>query len=512
MSTHDLDLERFRLRRLVEQLTELGEVEAHDEPVALADLSSIIETSDKAVLFRKAGPEQLELVAGVMGSRRRLAIALGVEEKDSLREYEHRLANPQKHFEVSSSDAPVHEVVLTGDDIDLTKLPFHLQHDLDGGPYISSAIDFSVDPATGKHNVGCRRMMLRGRKHLTTNLTAPSDLKLTYRACVERGERLPISFAIGSHPTSYLAATSRRPGDEFDLVATLRGAALPMVRGATNGVPAPADAEMIIEGYLDELGYTELDGPYGEFWGFYGTAHIDPVFHVTAIAMRRDVLHQSVLHGGRNMARMEATPVGALHTESAVRRALLAVRIEPTAVHAVDGVTTGQHVRVAIDSAAAPGQARAVISALFALPGMKHVVVVDSDIDVRSDADVEWALSTRFRADRDLVVAEGFPGFYSDPTVSESGTVSKVGLDATAGLPGDSMENWRPTPPRVSRERRAASVREALQDGPLYFREIMDALGNDDGREIVLELDELRVEGVLTRGPNWQWQLTKTEG
>jgi 3-polyprenyl-4-hydroxybenzoate decarboxylase len=153
-----------------------------------------------------------------------------------------------------------------------------------------------------------------------------------------------------------------------------------------------------------------------------------------------------------------------------------------------------------------------VISALFALPGMKHVVVVDSDIDVRNDAEVEWALSTRFRAGRDLVVAEGFPGFYSDPTISESGTVSKVGLDATAGLPGDSMENWRPTPPRVSRERRAASVREALQDGPLYFREIVDALGSDDGREIVLELDELRGEGVLTRGPNWQWQLTKTEG
>jgi 2,5-furandicarboxylate decarboxylase 1 len=178
----------------------------------------------------------------------------------------------------------------------------------------------------------------------------------------------------------------------------------------------------------------------------------------------------------------------------------------------VDAVAIGQHVRVALDPAAAPGQARSVISALFALPGMKHVVVVDSDIDVRNDAEVEWALSTRFRADRDVVVAEGFPGYYSDPTVSDSGTLSKVGLDATAGLPGDSMENWRPTPPRVSRERRVGSVREALRDGPLYFREIMDALGSDDGREIVLQLDELREEGVLTRGPNWQWELTKTEG
>jgi 3-polyprenyl-4-hydroxybenzoate decarboxylase len=153
-----------------------------------------------------------------------------------------------------------------------------------------------------------------------------------------------------------------------------------------------------------------------------------------------------------------------------------------------------------------------VISALFALPGVKHVVVVDSDIDVRNDAEVEWALSTRFRPDRDLVVADGFPGAYSDPTTSENGTLAKVGFDATAGLPGDSMEEWRPTPPRVSRERRVYSVREALQDGPLYFREIMEALGSDDGREIAVELDELREEGVLTRGPNWRWELAKTEG
>jgi 2,5-furandicarboxylate decarboxylase 1 len=160
MNSIDLDLDRFRLRRLVEQLTQVDGVEVHDEPVALAGLSSIIEASDKAILFRKAGPEQLELVAGVMGSRRRLAIALGVEEKESLREYMHRMANPQPHFEVPSSDAPVHEVILTGDDIDLTKLPFYLQHDLDGGPYISSAIDFSVDPATGKHSAGPRASLI----------------------------------------------------------------------------------------------------------------------------------------------------------------------------------------------------------------------------------------------------------------------------------------------------------------------------------------------------------------
>src|ERR1700691_4585655 len=134
------DTETFRLRRLTEHLVKLGEVEVHEEPVALADLAGLIEASDKAVLFRNAGPERLELVAGVMGGRRRLAAALGVPEKDSVAEYQRRMATPQTRYEVPSSSAPVHEVVLTGDEIDLSKLPFYLQHEYDGGPYISSAI------------------------------------------------------------------------------------------------------------------------------------------------------------------------------------------------------------------------------------------------------------------------------------------------------------------------------------------------------------------------------------
>ena len=499
------DTESFRLRRLVEQLIRLGEVEVHEEPVALADLAHVIEASDKAVLFRRVGPEQLELVAGVMGGRRRLAAALGVAEKDSVAEYQRRMASPQTRYEVPSPDAPVHQVVLTGDEIDLTKLPFYLQHEYDGGPYISSAIDYSIDPASGKPNVGCRRLMLRGRRHLRSNLSQPSDLQRTYKACVARGEQLPVSFAVGSYATDYLAAGLRLPDDEFNLVATLRGAPLPMVRGVTNGVPAPADAEMIIEGYFDELGYREDEGPYGEFWGLYGPVHIDPVFHVTAITHRSDVLHQSVLHGGRNLARMELGPMAALLTEAAVWRTLRSVNIAPAAVHAVVSAAPRQHVRVSLTDPP-PGQARAVISALFALPGMKHIVVVDADVDVRSDDETQWALSARFRAGHDLVVGKGFPAYYADPAAEEK-IVTKIGFDATRGPVGDSIDEWRPLPPRVSRERCARSAREALKTGPKYFREIMDDLGSEDGREIVLELDDLREEGVLGRLPNGQWRL-----
>src|SRR5216683_2610845 len=215
--------------------------------------------------------------------------------------------------EMEVYEAPVHEVVLRGDDIDLVKLPFHLQHELDGAPYISSGIDYTVDPANGRRNVGCRRLMFRDRRTMRANLSQPSDLKRCYIACVERGETLPASFAIGSHPLDYLAAGLRLPGDELALVATLRGEPVPMVRGLTNSLLAPADAEMIIEGYFDELGYREQEGPYGEFYGFYGPVHMDPVFHVTAICMRKDMLHQTVFHSGGHLGWTESGNLGGLN-------------------------------------------------------------------------------------------------------------------------------------------------------------------------------------------------------
>ena len=129
--------------------------------------------------------------------------------------------------------------------------------------------------------------MLRSRNTLRSNLTQPSDLRRIYIACAERKQRLPVSFVIGAHPCDFLAATSKAPIDEFELIARIRGETLPMVRGVSNNVPVPADAELVIEGYFDEAGYSEIEGPYGELYGLYGPMHPDPVFHVTAITMRK---------------------------------------------------------------------------------------------------------------------------------------------------------------------------------------------------------------------------------
>jgi UbiD family decarboxylase len=504
-----VDLDKFRLRHFVERLAEVGEVEVHEAPVALGDLSAVIDASPKAAHFKRVGADGFEMIAAVSGSRKRLAAALGVPERDIAHEFMRRIGKPQPVIEVPSHEAPVHQVIRRGADIDLSRLPFHVQHEYDGGAYISSAIDFTTDPATGKTNVGCRRLMLRSRDTMRSNLTDASDLKNIYLECLKRGERLPVSFAIGSHPLDYLAATCKMPADEFGLVATLRGEPVPMVRGLTNGVLAPADAEMIIEGYFDEHGYRELEGPYGEFYGFYGGVHIDPVFHVTAITLRKDALHQTVLHSGRFLSRTDSGNLASLHTEVAIWRALRALRIEPHAVHVVPASNGRPHARVAIKQTK-PGEARAVISALFALVQVKHAFVVDDDVDVFSNEEMEWAMSARFRADRDLVHASGLPGFYADPNVDENRTVAKLGFDLTRpfGQP-DTIENRRAFARRIGdAPPRHQTVRQALEGGPKYFAELMDLLGSKDGREVALALDGLREQGVLARLDDGQWKLS----
>ncbi|MFZ3225856.1 MAG: UbiD family decarboxylase, partial [Xanthobacteraceae bacterium] len=333
-ASSNLDFDKYRLRSFVDRLIELGEVEVHDRPVPLTELSAIIEATDKAVLFKKAGPEQAELVAKTAGNRKRLAAAFETTEAKLYDEYFARLANPQPLVEVPSADAPVHAIKITGKDVDLTKLPFHPQHALDGSCYLSSAIDYTIDAATGRRNVGCRRLSLRNRTECGINVTAPSDLKRIYTASVARGEKLPVTFTAGAHPLDFFAATTRLGGDELALVAQFRAAPAPVVRSLTNDILVPADAEVTLEGYLDERGYVEPEGPFGEYMGYYGSIHMDPVFHCTAITMRADVLHHTLLHGSAfKLDETDSAVISAMRAEAEAMRILKGCVREPVAVY-----------------------------------------------------------------------------------------------------------------------------------------------------------------------------------
>jgi UbiD family decarboxylase len=494
------DTEAFRLRRFVAELVEAGECETRDAPIDLIDLGAVLDCNPKAVWFRAAGPERAEVVGNVMGSRRRLALALGTDAESFPGRLRDGIAHPLAPVEVARSEAPVQEIVLTGADADFTKLPVHLQHALDGAPYISAGIDFARDPKTGMTNIGCRRIMLRGRDSAGIDLNAPSDLRAIYQGAIARGEKLPLAYAIGSHPADFLAALAITPPlDELHVMGGVRGAPVPVVQGATVDLKVPADAELIIEGYLDPRGLVEPEGPYGEYIGYYGMLKRNPVFHLTAITKRRDALFQTVTIGGKLIGRTDTAQLGAAKTEAAVWSVLREAIREPVAVCCTGSSGGMYNVRLSLRQRY-PGEARNAIAAVFcSTADVKHVIVVDEDVDVFSDEQVDWAFATRFQADRDLVVASGFRAVPLDPSLGGARTGAKAGFDCTKPLGKESEFAFTVPLPPVLPEQPRRTVEAVLADGPATYLDLMAALGTRDGREILPILDKLYTAGKLGR-------------
>jgi UbiD family decarboxylase len=497
-ATAAANFDRFRLRRFIEELP-VDELDTRGDAVDLADVAQILEGNPRAVVLRSVGPERVELAGNVAGSRTRIARALGAAPGELLKEIQRRMRNKPEVIEVSHAEAPAQQVMLTGSDADLTALPVHLQHGADGAPYISSSTDFVVDPKTGFTNIGIRRLMLRGRTEAGIDLNSPSDLRAIYEASAAAGKPVPIAFVVGSHPIDHLAAVMRLPSDDLALMSSLREAPLPVVKCITNDVRVPADAEWVLEGYLDARGHVEPEGPYGEFLGYYGAVKKNPVFHLTAITRRRDALFQTSTIGGKSLHLTDTAQLNGVRTEVMVWRALETAVREPVAVYATTSSGGMFTLRVAIRQRV-PGEARNAIAACFgAITNVKHVFVVDPDIDIFSDAEMDWAFATRFQADRDLVVMDRMRAVPIDPSLMGARTGAKAGFDLT-WPPGMTarLDLQVPAPPTF-KGKRFPSVEAALADGPKFFEDLMAAVGSRDGREVVRMLEDLRTKAAIAR-------------
>ena len=266
----EFDFEKFRLRTFVDRLIDMGEVEIHEEPVPLTGLGAIIEATPKAVLFRKAGLDQVELISKVAAGRERIAAAFGTTYDKVYDAYHARLANPQSVVEVPSDEAPVHEVKITGKDVDLTKLPFYPQHEFDGSCYVSAGIDYTIDPETGRTNVGSRRLgeleraeqMFEenlaaqieavGSEHPNTLLTRRNIAAVTYRQDrIGEAERLYLD----------LLPTQREVlGDEhFEVMETLVGLTTIEIRRGDHKKAFDWLEQAVATGHLDAA--TAKDNP-----------------------------------------------------------------------------------------------------------------------------------------------------------------------------------------------------------------------------------------------------------
>ena len=286
----------------------------------------------------------------------------------------------------------------------------------------------------------------------------------------------------------------RLPIDELGLVASLRDAPLPVVKCVTNDIRVPADAEYVLEGYLDERGHVEPEGPYGEFLGYYGAVKRNPVFHLTAITRRKDALFQTSTIGGKTLGRTDTAQLSSLRTEVMIWRTLESAVREPVNVYATTSSGGAFNVRVALRQRV-PGEARNAITACMgALANCKNVFVVDPDVDIFSDEQMDWAMATRFQPDRDLVVMSGMRTLPLDPSLPP-GSRGRLQGGLRSDLAVRASRPDRDSRARARRRfngRRFASVEAAIADGPKFFEELMAAVGSRDGREVVREIEALR--------------------
>lgn len=422
-------------RSMLTRLDKEGEILRLARDVDARHVSALIVQADKPVLFERVRGFDVPAVGGLFWTRKRLARALGWPENELGTRF---LAGIGKTIEpVVVADGPCHENVRTGRDVDLTALPIPFLAEKDGGPYLSAGVVMARTPAGGV-NAGVYRLMYRCRDETGIDLVTVSDLRRLYERALEQKQPLPISVSIGAHPIEILSAAYKAPPgtSEMSVAGGLHGGPVRLVRCRTVDAPALADAEIVLEGELLPIGWSEDEGPFGEFAGMYGDLKWNPVFKVTAITHRND----AVLH----VIQMpwDNAWLGAAVTEAQVWDILRRAGVEVVNVAVTEGSACRWSVIAAIRKRAGGG--KNALLAILSLPDTKHAIVVDHDIDILDPVQVEWARTFCVQADRDVLIIEGAQGKHVDPSVrpwelakGQLPTTAKMGIDATIpeGIP-----------------------------------------------------------------------------
>ncbi len=403
------------------------------------EITALLTQLEKAKRFPLLFCEKVEgseapVVINAQSSRKLMALALDCKQENLAARFTERQGKPLAPVEVSN--APVHESVKLGDDIDLTQVPLLTHYDVNAAPYITAGIVVAADPETGVRNTSYNRLMMAGQRELRIFMAVGRHLWTLHNKLERRGEALPIAIVVGVHPLFSLGAQAFTPStdDEYAVIGGMMNEPLRVVQAKTVPILVPADAEMVIEGKILP-GVRREEGPFGEFTGHAVSKDHRPVIDVTAITHRKNYLFQDV-HAGYTEHKL----MGAVPREAAL---IKAVRQTVPTVKNVCMPVSGNcrfHAYISILKRA-PGQAKNAICAAFASDMLlKHVIIVDEDIDVFDEEQVLWAVSNRFQADRGLVIIPNAQGSELDPSAGPGGVNAKMGLDATKPLTGFAPE------------------------------------------------------------------------
>jgi len=390
-------------------------VDPRHELAAISIMATAENEAAPAFLFRNFADNPLgaSVVTNMLGScQRRYALAMGLDPDASLRELVAQtralMVARLPPREIAPEQAPVNDVVLTGSDIDLTKLPVPTFWPGDGGPYIGTAnVVMTRGPEQQRINLGCYRQMLHGPDRIGLYITSGKHGRLDRDAWWARGEPCEIVAAFGVDPVLFMMAGSGFGKDvsELDVAGGIMGQPVELTRGVSGSLPILARAEVVVEGVL-RAGETEMEGPLGEFTGYYGNERgPQPVIEVKALHRRKSPILTSAI-----MARYPSSELGtgfAVMRSSRILDDLVRLGVPGVeGVYATPAALGGYAMVVVSIRQMYPGHSAQVLALAAQCPAAafftKWIVVVDHDVDPTDFNQVLWALSTRVNAVEDL--------------------------------------------------------------------------------------------------------------
>ena len=473
------------LQEFISTLDEAGELQRIKAPVSrdleithITDLASKSPGGGKALLFERVEESPYPVLTNAFGSERRLGLALGVPHLEVLAGRVRRFLEIEppkslvdglrllplgldglRFLPRTVKRAPCQEVVRVGEQVDLYQLPILKCWPQDGGPFVTLPVVITRSLETGRRNAGMYRLQIYDRRTTGMHWHIHKDGSHYFQEYRKRGMRMPVAVAIGTDPATTYAATAPLPRgiDEMLLAGFIRRAPVPMVRCLTVDLEVPAEAEFVLEGYVDpeEL---RLEGPFGDHTGYYSLVGEYPVFHVTAITHRKHPVYAATIVG--------RPPMEDCYLAKATERIFLPLlnAVLPE-IHDYwlpwEGVF--HNITVLSLEKEYPGHARRVMSALWGQGQMsfcKALVVVDAEVDLNSPERVLEALLDKLDLEADLYVSEGVLDVL-DHSAPDPLFGAKLGLDATTRLPG---EKARHIPEDLAPAPAGAVIDQALRE------------------------------------------------
>lgn len=385
---------------------------------------------------------EFPLVTNVFADRARCAQALGLPASDAhlplSLEYARREQGRLDPVVLSPGDSPVKEVIKLGDDADLRDFPIVRNHHMDPAPYIDMT-PIMRDPDSGAYNAAYLRMMYKGPRKLGLHMSPRHNWQIT-RKHEERGEPTPVVIVVSHHPAFFLGGLNVAPfgEDDYEVIGAVAQEPIRLVPSETWGdrFMVPADAEIIIEGEVPP-NVREIEGPFGEFPGTYGPQRLRWVIDVKAITHREKAIYQNVFVG-----HPDDRVQGGIPKEGRLFNRIKGVVPTVKAVHLPPSGVCRFHCYISIDKRVDGESKQAALIALGEVDFIKHVVVVDGDVDPFDEQSVLWSVATRVQADQDVDIIKNVKGNTLDPSQTDDIMTTKMIVDATRPVS-------RPFPERI---------------------------------------------------------------